>query len=368
MSSCARRGGERGAWRPARLTRCALPSCTPAAIVLNDASVMEQTLSVIEAVERKRPPNVRTKVTKGADSPRVTSPAVTRALGEEVPAKADVSSIAKQYCALLPPEQRQVVASMAQQQLDPFMDLMFGDRADCFTAIAHGVLTAAEALLGRVDEAAMKKAVVGRTFLALVAQALILTEKPREACMAYGYCAHLFVPADDAAARLRADAHRLRATQAANREARKPEREIYRFWADAALKAAGLPHAERIHQLGVERGIWPRADQRPVGQLEWRLTARPFWDCPREGGDRPTNPSRPSRRPSLLTPPRSMPKRGSVELAGSEGPRKRVRSNPRRARPPHGPAAARGLQGVDEGPLCALCATPRLYPQPSTSL
>ena len=38
-------------------------------------------------------------------------------------------------------------------------------------AIVHGILTPAEALLGRTDFEAMKAAVVGRYFLALVAQA-----------------------------------------------------------------------------------------------------------------------------------------------------------------------------------------------------
>ena len=37
--------------------------------------------------------------------------------------------------------------------------------------------------------------VVARVLLAVIAQALLLVGRPKDACVAYGYCAHVFGPA-----------------------------------------------------------------------------------------------------------------------------------------------------------------------------
>ena len=42
------------------------------------------------------------------------------------------------------------------------------------------------------------------------------------------------------------------------REAGRHEREIFRFWADAAQHVGGEAAAQRVHALGLRRGAWPR--------------------------------------------------------------------------------------------------------------
>ena len=228
-------------------------------------------------MERKEPGKATARSKdRAATKSNMVAPAKS-AVGEIPSASATVETTVQRLLSLLPPENKQVVLSMAEQSIAPHMDLLVGAQADRATAIAHGVLAPSEAMLQ--DEAALKAAVVARTLLALVSQALLLTAREREACEGYGVCAHVFsVAGGREAAQLRAEARRMRPMAAANREAGKTEREIYRFWGDAALKAAGAAHAARVHQLGYQRGIWPAILQRPVGQLDRRLTARPFWD------------------------------------------------------------------------------------------
>ena len=200
------------------------------------------------------------------------------ALGELPPAGATAVTMAKTHINLVPPEHKEPIINAAQQQINPYLDLILGPQADHAAAIVHGVLAPYESIIGRNDPAVLKAEVVARVLLAVIAQALLLVGRPKDACVAYGYCAHVFGPAGgEEAEELRQQSHILRPQSVHHREARKVEREIYRFWGDAAMQAGGKADAERVHALGVSRGVWPSLTQRPVGQIDRRLTARPFW-------------------------------------------------------------------------------------------
>ena len=164
--------------------------------------------------------------------------------------------------------------------MSTFLDLLFGPDADHATALVHGVLTPDEVQIGRKNgETALKAAVVARSLLIQVAQALLLVGRPRDSCIAYGACASCFIPKDESQEALCAQAMQLRPEGVMNREARKVERTIYRFWADSARNVGGAAQACLVDELGARRGVWPSVMQRPVGQFDCRLSAVPFWDA-----------------------------------------------------------------------------------------
>ena len=133
----------------------------------------------------------------------------------------------------------------------------------------------------------MQKTITARYALHHAAQGLLVTGQHEASARAYGVLARLYAEGGLQCDTLREAAAAARPNTVAHREAGKKQREIYRFWADAVGKhalasglsaAAAASRAARVHDLGAKRGVWPSALQRPVGQVAWRLSARPFWD------------------------------------------------------------------------------------------
>ena len=187
--------------------------------------------------------------------------------------------------ALLPPQLVPAVIQASEQALAIHADIMWGIHADHATGLVMGLLTPAEVLDFRASdgvdmrEIKLRKAVGARVLLQQLAQALLITGHFVEAARAYELCADMYVRGGLQGEMLRESARVARPIAAANREADKSQREVYRFWADAALKHEGIDAATRVHALGVERGVWPSALQRPVGQYASHLEARPFWEA-----------------------------------------------------------------------------------------
>ena len=242
--TCSAPSAARGSWRPWRAL-ASLPEYSPATIPTAAATTV-----AIPTAPSNTPPPLKSP-------PKAKPKKMKIALGELPPAGATAVTMAKTHINLVPPEHKEPIINAAQQQINPYLDLILGPQADHAAAIVHGVLAPYESIIGRNDPAVLKAEVVARVLLAVIAQALLLVGRPKDACVAYGYCAHVFGPAGgDEAEELRQQSHILRPQSVHHREARKVEREIYRFWGDAAMQAGGKADAERVHALGVSYIIY----------------------------------------------------------------------------------------------------------------
>ena len=172
-------------------------------------------------------------------------PKAKKAIGEEeARAESGPSSreLARGAFSKLPPNVVQAVTSMVEQDLNPVADLMWGPTAEHATAVVLGLMTIAEAIIGREGgpeaEAAIKSSVSARYALHHAAQALLVTGQHADAARAYGSLARLYAEGGLHGQMLYESACAARPQAASNREAGKKQREIYRFWAEAVYKHA----------------------------------------------------------------------------------------------------------------------------------
>ena len=187
--------------------------------------------------------------------------------------------------ALIPTTAVGAVQGTAEQQLSVYAHILFGPTADRVLGLVLGLLTPSE-WERNADDDTLRKAVTARVLLSQIATALRIFGKAHESCVAWAACGHCFVELGARGETLRLQARAARPQNADNREGGRIEREIYRFWADAAFDIGGASAALRVHELGVIRGAWPNVLQRPVGQYARALTAKPFWDAAEVPGAR----------------------------------------------------------------------------------
>ncbi|KAL1528816.1 hypothetical protein AB1Y20_010139 [Prymnesium parvum] len=185
----------------------------------------------------------------------------------------DLQRIIDCACTQLQLAHVQRARQLAAQQFAPFQALA---ESDVRAAVVFGVVPPSEEHL---PIAARVESALKRHLLLELGQALSMVGSHELAAQTLRQLADVFVDFHGVRARLESALPAV----AAEPRARHFEREVFKHWGEALVRATGNsgPNsaAMAVYHLATSRGVYQHHLQRPLDHLDRRLECRPFWDA-----------------------------------------------------------------------------------------